>query len=940
MAPREHSRFVHFVLPWLIAMAAIVVYAATLNRWVALAGLDVVSKVAGWDWNTMQLGPVTLLLTWPVRWLPNSSQPIALNILSAILAGASLGLLAKSVALLPHDRTREQRQRERNDFSFLTLPLAWIPPVGAAVLLGFQLTFWEQATAMTGDMVNLVLFAACVFCYLRARILQEDRYLAILSFLFGAAAANDWGIIPYCPLFFAAIIWSKGIGFFEAGFLIRTTLAGLAGTLFYLIPPIFLKASGQADGTFLELLRTQLAIQRTLIFTFPRATLFFITLSSLVPLFVMGVRWPSTFGDMSAAGAAITNFMFRLVHVALFAFCGWAMFDPPFSPRELGFGYPFLHLYFLTALAFGYFAGYLLLVFGQEPERKMKRTSEGMQALGRMVAGLVALASLASGAGLAFRNLPSIRGQNGPLVRDLAQDLANLPPGNKVLASDDNDILMLAVGALREKGQDSEVIPIHTGYLRRHVYQRQHEARYGNRWPALAIERLSDPLGDDILLQQMAALTVSNQIFYLHPSFGYYFEAFHLVPTNAVYACVRQNTNTFQPPSMSGEAFESAQRQWNRVLEQYVDNPVIARFREQRVAHARFAGAHYARALNTWGVVLQRQNRVEDARRFFAAASELNPENISATINGRFNENLRAGRRESIQLNEDLTDQLGRFRDLPTFLAICGPVDEPSFCFKLGRVFSDGNLFRQAAQQFSRAAELQPNSIETRMWLANASLNAGFPSEVLRIVQETRAQPAELSATQSTDLSGLEAWALFRLGNFEKAESLLLEAERRFPERREPIQTLSDIYVAANKTNAALATIEKLIAKQPGDPRPLISKSAIQMQAGAINEAVQTLTAVLSADPSFFPALVNRALALSQLGRLDEAERDYLKLLEQAPKMHTIYYHLGEIDFQRGKATEARRHYQRFLEGSIPGSPEARTAQQRLDDIAAGKVRG
>lgn len=923
-----------------MAVGGVVVYAVTLNRWVALGGLDVVSKVAGWDWNTMQLGPVTLLLTWPIRWLPAASQPLALNFLSAILAGTTLGLLVKSVALLPHDRTREQRQRERNDFSFLTIPQAWLPPLGAALLLAAQLTFWESATAMTGDMVNLTLFAFCIFCYLRARILQEDRFLALLSFTFGAAAANDWGAIAFCPLFFGAIIWAKGIGFFEAGFLIRTTFAGLAGTLFYLIPPIALKMSGQAEGSIFELVRTQLAIQRTFIFAFPRATLAFSGLASILPLFVIAIRWPSTFGDMSAAGSAITNFMFRLVHAAFFGFCGWAMFDPPFSPRQLGFGYPFLHFYFLTALSFGYFAGYLLLVLGQEPERKMKRSSEGMQALGRLAAGLVTLVTLGAGIGLAARNLPAIRGQNGPILRELATTLADLPAGNNVITSDDNDILMLAVGALKERSADREVIPIHTGYLRRHVYQRHHEVRYGRHWPALAVERLSDPLGDDVLLQQMAALTASNQLFYLHPSFGYYFEVFHLIPTNTVYQYARQTTNSFLPPPLPEDQFEAVHQRWTRIREQYVDNPVVARLREQRVGLAPFVGAHFARALNTWGVNLQRRGRIDEAGRFFSAARELNPDNISATINARFNENLRAGKRDSITLSEDLNDQLGRFRDIPTFLSICGPVDEPSFCFKLGRIFADGNLHRQAAQQFSRASELQPESLETRMWLANASLNANFTGDVLRIVDETRKLGKELTAAQSSDLVGLEAWAYFRQGNFDKAESILLAAERQFPDRIEPIQTLSDIYVAANKTNAALASVEKLIAKLPNDPRPLITKSAIQLQIGAINEAVQTLTATLAADATFFPALVNRALAYTQLGRLDEAERDYLKLLELAPKMQSVYYHLGEIDFQRGKGADASRHYRRFLENATPGTPDARTAQQRLDQIAAGKIGG
>ncbi len=198
----------------------------------------------------------------------------------------------------------------------------------------------------------------------------------------------------------------------------------------------------------------------------------------------------------------------------------------------------------------------------------------------------------------------------------------------------------------------------------------------------------------------------------------------------------------------------------------------------------------------------------------------------------------------------------------------------------------------------------------------------------------------ELTLSQSTDLFGLEACFHFRRGDFEKAQGILLDAERRFPERQELIQTLTDIYIAANQTNLALASTERLAARLPGDPRPLITKSALQMQMGAVNEAVKTLNTVLADKPDFIPALVNRAIALTQLNRLDEAERDYLKLLETAPKMESVYYHLGEIDFQRGRAAEARRHYRRFLETATTGSPEARTAQQRLDAIAAGKTGG
>lgn len=940
MAAREHSRFVHFVLPWLVAAAGLILYAVTLNRWVGFSSVEVVSKVAGWDWNSMQLGPVTLILTAPIRWLPTSLQPIGLNALSALLGAAVLGLLAKSVALLPHDRTRDQRQRERSDFSFLTVPSAWIPPVAASGLLAVQMTFWEHSTAMTGETVNLLLFAAAVFCFLRFRVMHQDGYLAALAFFAAAAAANDWGMIGFCPLFLAAIVWAKGIPFFEAGFLIRTTVAGLAGLLLYLVQPAALLWSGQSSDGFLDLIRIQLGLQRQYLSLFPRPVLLFCAVPSLLPVFFMGIRWPSSFGDLSAAGTAITNALFRLIHLAFFVFCTWVMFDPPFSPRALGFGAPFLHFYFLTALAIGYLVGYLILVFGHEPDRKIPTPPGGLASVGKVVAGLAAIAPFAAAAALAVRSLPTINSQNGPLVRELAGTLVNLPPGPKTLVSDDNSLLMLAMGLLTEQDRHKDVIPILTSVLPRHIYQRHHEKHAGPRWPALRIEEFSDPLGDNLILQQIVALGYTNDLYYLHPSFGFYFEPYHLVPTNTVYAFQFQPTNTYVLPRIPDDQFADAHAQWEKVRTMIVENPTLARMRERKVHDTTAIGVHFSRAFNTWGVLLQRRNRLDDAARFFAAARELNEDNDSAIINGRFNDNLRAGRRDAVVIEKELSDHMDRFRGLTALLSLCGPIDEPTFAIRLGRTFLDGNLARQACQQFARAVELQPENLDARFWLANASLSAGFPDETLRIVREIRSTATNLSQPQIIDLATLEAWASFRKNDLGGAEKILLESQQKFPERIEPIQTLADIYVSANRTNEALSMIEKVAERLPNDVRPLISKSAMLMQTGALGEALNTLNIVLERDPGSFPALVNRALALYQMGRLEESEKDYRRLYELAPRLNAVFYHLGEIDYQRGRAVEARKNYRKFLETALPGSPEARAAQRRIDDIAAGKLGG
>src|SRR5688572_17809724 len=121
-------------LPWLLGLGALVLYLFTLNHWVSTLNLPNVARVAGWTW------------------LPETVVPIALNVLSAVCAALVLVQLARCVALLPHDRTHDQREREASDGAVFTARLAWVPPALAVVICGLQLTFWENATNGTVEM--------------------------------------------------------------------------------------------------------------------------------------------------------------------------------------------------------------------------------------------------------------------------------------------------------------------------------------------------------------------------------------------------------------------------------------------------------------------------------------------------------------------------------------------------------------------------------------------------------------------------------------------------------------------------------------------------------------------------------------------------------------------------------------------------------------------
>jgi len=105
MATREltdpRKKFIPRILPWLLAAAAFVIYWLTLNRWVSLLNYQAVAKMSGWTWEPEIYNPVFFVVTYPFRWLPTAQIPVALNLFSAVCGALTLGLLARSVAILP-----------------------------------------------------------------------------------------------------------------------------------------------------------------------------------------------------------------------------------------------------------------------------------------------------------------------------------------------------------------------------------------------------------------------------------------------------------------------------------------------------------------------------------------------------------------------------------------------------------------------------------------------------------------------------------------------------------------------------------------------------------------------------------------------------------------------------------------------------------------------
>ncbi len=213
--------------------------------------VSLTAKVAGWDWRPMLGQPLLWLFTLPLRLLDPRWVPLGLNCFSAATAALSLGLLARTIQLLPGGRPLENASRWAGK----------LPVLLACVMCGLEFSFWQEATAATGEMLDLLLLAASLWLLLEYRIRQRSPWLDAAAFVWGLGMAENWlmllalplfvlGVLwtqiegtranksDDVPLFLATLIWLENLRFFPVKFFLRLAGFGLAGFSIYALLPL------------------------------------------------------------------------------------------------------------------------------------------------------------------------------------------------------------------------------------------------------------------------------------------------------------------------------------------------------------------------------------------------------------------------------------------------------------------------------------------------------------------------------------------------------------------------------------------------------------------------------------------------------------------------------------------------------------------------------
>jgi tetratricopeptide (TPR) repeat protein len=954
MEQKPESNIAQRQLPWIVAGAALLLYLVTSTASLTFMGLGTAIRVGHMNWLPVYTSPLYYLLTYPIHWLPPGWQIGALNGFSIICAAVTLGLLARSVALLPHDRTRYQRSSEHDEDGLLSIRSAWLPVSLAVLVCGLQRTFWEHAVVGTGEMLDLLLFAYVIRCFLEYRIGQNDSWLYRLALVYGLGVANNFAMIGFFPAALVALVWIKGRSFFNLGFCARMGLLGLAGLMLYFLLPITQLFYSNADLSFWNTLRMNMGQQKAMLMQLfsMRLMLILTGVTSLAPVLLMGIRWPDGVGDISNAGNFLTNLMTHVLHGFFGLACVYVAFDPPFSPRELvgAYGYVFLTAYYLGALSVGYFGGYFLLVFGKAPEKSWQRSSPLMAVLKKGIVGLVWLALLALPTGLVVKNWPGLQATTSKYLSQFgvtaAQQLKEASPKGAIVLSDDAARLYSTYQALREQSGASNFVLVESASLVYPSYQRYLHEQFPQVWPLISTNISQNDVIDPMtLIGLMSYLSASNSIYYLHPTFGYYMEKFYFEPHKLINSMKSYASNSVDSPLLTDGEAKQNEDFWKQYCSKNLGSlarVMKASDSKKGVDNALFqSGVLYSKGLNQMGVELQKSGRLAQAAECFTWAADLNPLSISALRNLEVNQALRAGKKELPKPGEKIESKFVSVygKQMNLVLSIGGAVDDNVFGFEIASIFARGRNYRQAAQYLERVLKFEPQNISAKAGLVGLYNSIRQPELALKTLAELRAQPQAkaLPFLLEMELIQSEANAYLTKEDVTRAIRILDNARLAYPTNIEPYLMLNDYYLQKNDLTNSLRIIELEMKALPSDSRPLIEYARVKMLNSQFAEAIPYLDKAVKLDGKSLPALFNRAVAHLKLKQLDEAQGDYRKVesLQQKPDLSVIYG-LHEVAWQKKDYKLALRYAELFLKGMPPNAEEYKMLDERVRQIKKG----
>ena len=962
-----------FKFPPGVALVALIFYALTMSWGVTLNSLPFTASVAGWDWQPLAGRPLAWLLTLPLRGLPGGWIPAALNLFSTVTAAATLGILARSVQLRRRGRavffrraatlgilaSSVQRQPwdcppDANKPWSLRLPVLL-----ACAVCGLEFNFWQDATAMTGEMLDVFLLAAGIGCVMEFCAGENSRWLDAAAVVWGIGVIENWAMLLLLPIFLLALAaavpgWEKinrnwrkilrtllwRLGWLALSALVVFSIQPLAGGL---MP----RSSTGMDEAWRTAVQSEKFVLHTLYYNFwswRRLLTLIVLLYFFLPMLACLMRIKNEANTHLSLTDRAQVQVFRLLRVAMLFACLWLAFDPEAGPRKIilnqfKIAMPLLTFDYLLALGAGFLLGSLLDAAQISPRRRVTTGAQNLAAFFRRKAfPLLAALSALTVAGMFMRSAAGMWFTRGTSLKNCGELLARSLPaeGGIVLAND--PMLMTTLQATLAWHND---LPrwqiVNLRQLPVPKYRAWLEQKAPSGWTN------ATELTPDALLALLQKISKEHRIFYLQPVPGHFlFELFYPQPAGGIDELKPLPEDSFAPPAMTPQEIADNEKfwdaAWDKTLEPASRSVTSAqkwfprRWSLTAVApeSARQAGRWFALSLNNWGVQLQRNGKLAEAKQRFEQARLLNPDNPAPQVNYAGNTNLLAGKNLDLSGTSALAKNFASVQQFARVMEDSGAFDDPAIEFWLGDSFANIGWPRQALQQLDRARKLVPDAIAPELYMARIYARYAYPKSVFQIVQHLRAYETNSPDGRALgmELSLLEAKAWLDQTNAAEANRVLESVLQKNPDDPAAWLTVFSTFLSYAPTNA-LTVLDRMLAKAPDNLTALNNKAAVLVQLERATEALPIFNHLLTL--TNLPSIrLNRAIALLQTKDFAAAETAYHELQKTPADQFSVNYGLAQIAESRHDTNLAANYYRNCLTNCAPGSYEWRDISARL----------
>jgi len=814
---------------------------------------------------------------------------------------------------------------------------------------------------MTGEMLQLLLLAAALWCLFEYRRASGFRWLQAAALIWGLGIAENWMMMLALPAFVALVLWFGRFRILAPKPILQLALAGLAGFSVFLLMPVVNGISPGSPWDFGEALHRTLAgfygILKLVYYNFWRAhKMVFIAVSIfyLLPTLMLVVRLRDV-GTQSAIGVdRFQAWLYRALQTSVLLACLWLLFNPVVGPqpivfKQIGLNLPFLSLDYLLAIGIAFLAGNLMLALLASRRRDDYNSNGGMETLFRRVtvpafSGLLLLV----GAGLILKNASAITLPNRlPLEQFGRLALQGLPADRFVLLSDDPQRLYAFQAGAAGSGRN--FLALDMRLLSVPSYRRWLAARHPD--PSLAVLPTNNLTATENLML-VSQLGRTNPVYYLHPSFGQFFELIYSEPIGIVSDLKLYQDKAVNPPPMSAATLARNEALWSNCLPQLeavsktiseatphrrsLTGKIYQRFHLQPapVVQSQLLGEWYSMTLDDWGVRLQRAGQLEKAKQQFELAAALNPNNPAVKVNLLSNSNLLAGATLNLTGVETIASQLGQLSKMSKFIFLYGTMDEPAFCYVLGSLMVKANLPRQALQQLERARELAPDVLLPKMALAELYAQFGFAEKARDLLQQVRKETAQLPKKEEleTSLSLIEANSWLAQTNTANAREVLQNLLANNPDDPRTQNTVAQAYYSLGDYSNALEVINRQLDAKPDDLAVMVNQATLQLKMGNSTQAIATLDHVISQTNTPQLRLI-RNVARIEAGQLQAAEADYLEMQKTEINQTPIWFGLAEIAMRRNDTNRAVELLERCTELLPADSPQYRVLTNRISQM-------